>query len=199
MGMTNAVLELVGDHCDLRERLGAVRPSAQIRGMYLRSVQGALERAGRGIEYRALCGTPRFSALRFYPLGEYLTHLAAGGALLKGPERVHEGMFELSRSNAAIVADSLVGRTLLRALARDPQRILRQAIAAQRQTARGSAQWSLSFPGPREAVMEFKDEMIWIESGLLGAARGTMEAAGIDAKIRCELTNAYNGSHCFSW
>ena len=199
MGMTNAVLELVGDHCDLRERLAAVRPSAQIRGMYLRSVQGALERAGRGIEYRALCGTPRFSALRFYPLGEYLTHLAAGGALLRGPERVHEGMFEISRSNAAIVADSLVGRTLLRALARDPQRILRQAIAAQRQTTRGSAQWSLSFPSQHEAVMEFRDEMIWIESGLLGAAHGTMEAAGIEAKFRCELRNPYNGAHYISW
>jgi hypothetical protein len=166
--------------------------------MYLRSVQGALERAGRGVEYRALCGTPRFSALRFYPLGEYLTHLAAGGALLLGPERVHDGMFEISRSNAAIVADSLVGRTLLRALARDPQRVLRQGVAAHRQTTRGS-QWSLRFPGPREAVMEFRDEMVWIESSLLGAAHGTMEAAGIDAKIRCELTDPQNGAHFISW
>jgi uncharacterized protein (TIGR02265 family) len=198
MGMTNAVLELVGDHCDLRERLAAVPPSAQIRGMYLRSVQGALERAERGIEYRALCGTPRFSALRFYPMGEYLTHLAAGGALLKGPERVHDGIFEISRSNAAIVADSLVGRTLLRALARDPQRVLRQGVAAHRQTTRGS-QWLLRFPGPREAVMEFHDEMVWIESSLLGAAHGTMEAAGIAANIRCELRDPQNGAHYISW
>ena len=173
-------------------------PSAQIRGMYLRSVQAALERAGRGIEYRALCGTPRFSALRFYPLGEYLTHLAAGGALLKGPERVHDGMFEISRSNAAIVADSLVGRTLLRALARDPQRVLRQGVSAHRQTTRGS-QWLLAFPGPREAVMEFRDEMVWIESSLLGAAHGTMEAAGIPAQFRCELSGPYNGTHFISW
>lgn len=176
-----------------------MRPAAQIRGMYLRSVQSALERAGRGIEYRSLCGTPRFSALRFYPLGEYLTHLAAGGALLKGPERVHEGMFEISRSNAATVADSLLGRTLLRALARDPQLILRQAIAGQRQTTRGSGQWSLSFPSPGEAVMQFKDEMIWIESAVLGAAQGTMEAAGVAAKFRVELTNPYNGAHFISW
>jgi uncharacterized protein (TIGR02265 family) len=198
MGMTNAVLELLGDRCDLAARLAAMPPSAQIRGMYLRSVQGALERAGRAIEYRALCGTPRFSALRFYPLGEYLTHLAAGGALLMGPERVHEGMFEISRSNAAIVADSLVGRTLLRALARDPQRVLRQGVAAHRQTTRGS-QWSLHFPSPREAVMEFRDEMVWIESSLLGAAHGTMEAAGIDAKITCELRDRCNGAHFISW
>ena len=166
--------------------------------MYLRSVQGALERAGRGIEYRALCGTQRFSALRFYPLGEYLTHLAAGGALLMGPERVHEGMFEISRSNAAIVADSLVGRTLLRALARDPQRVLRQGVAARRQTAR-HGHWSLRFPGPREAVMEFRDELVWIDSSLLGAAHGTMEAAGIAAKISCELRDPYNGVHLISW
>jgi uncharacterized protein (TIGR02265 family) len=198
MGMTNAVLELVGDHCDLRERLAAVPPSAQIRGMYLRSVQAALERAGRGIEYRALCGTPRFSALRFYPTGEYLIHLAAGGALLKGAERVHEGIFEISRSNAAVVADSLVGRTLLRALARDPQRLLRQGAAAHRQTARYS-QWILEFPGPREAVMEFRNEMVWIESSLLGAAHGTMEAAGIEATFRCELRDPYNGFHYISW
>jgi uncharacterized protein (TIGR02265 family) len=198
MGMTNAVLELLGDHLDLAARLEAMPPSAQIRGMYLRSVQGALERAGRSIEYRALCGTPRFSALRFYPLGEYLTHLAAGGALLKGPERVHEGMFEISRSNAAIVADSLLGRTLLRALARDPQRVLRQGVAAHRQTTRGS-QWSLDFPTPRSAVMEFRDEKVWIESSLLGAAHGTMEAAGIDAKISCELRGPYDGTHFIAW
>jgi uncharacterized protein (TIGR02265 family) len=166
--------------------------------MYLRSVQDALERAGLGIEYRALCGVHRFSALRFYPTGEYLTHLAAGGALLKGPERVHEGIFEISRSNAAMIADSLVGRTLIRALARDPQRLLRQGAAAHRQTARYS-QWTLHFPGPREAVMEMRNEMVWIESALLGAAHGTMEAAAIDAKFRCELRDPYNGVHYISW
>jgi uncharacterized protein (TIGR02265 family) len=183
---------------DLAPRLAAMPPSAQIRGMYLRSVQGALERAGRGIEYRSLCGTPRFSALRFYPLGEYMVHLAAGGALLMGPERVHEGMFEICRSNSAVVADSLLGRTLIRALARDPQRLLRQGAAAQRQTSRGG-HWSLHFPGPREAVVEFRGELCWIQSALLGAAHGTMEAAGIDAKIRCELTDPYNGAHFISW
>jgi len=198
MEVTKAVLGLVGDHCDLEKRLGVAPPSAQSRGLYMQNIERAMERAGLTNEYRALCGKERFSALRFYPISDYLVRIAGAGALLKGPEHVHAGMYEVSRSNAQTVADSLLGRTLLRVLSRDPQRLLRQGVAGHRQTARGS-HWDLRFPSARQAIMEFREELDWIESSLLGSAYGTMEGAGIKAEIRCELRDPFNGAHLISW
>ena len=110
------VLELVGGYCDLEERLALVPPSARVRGLFIRTVGAGLQKAGKSEAYRALFDQTRFSPLRFYPVTDYLVHLAAGGALLAGPEHVHQGMREVSRGNAVAFSESLLGRTLLRAL-----------------------------------------------------------------------------------
>src|SRR5262245_55706164 len=111
MEVTKAVLGLVGDYCDLEMRIASASPSAQLRGMYLHNIEKAMERSGRVREYHALCGTKRFSALRFYPYEDYLVRLAAAGAILAGAQNVYAGMYEVSRSNAQTIADSLLGRT----------------------------------------------------------------------------------------
>jgi uncharacterized protein (TIGR02265 family) len=164
----------------------------------MRSVAAVLERANKTDEYQRLLGTTRYSPVRLYPIGDYLIHLAAGGALLCGAEQVHEGMKEISRRNAQAFAESLLGRTLLRVLSPDPERLLRQAVAGHRlSTDYGT--WELSFPGPRQAQIEFREEYGWIESCLLGAAIGTFEMVGITPHIRCELTSRFDGFHYLSW
>jgi uncharacterized protein (TIGR02265 family) len=192
------VIELVGAHCDLEERLRVVPPSAHVRGLYLRSVAAVVERAGKAEEYAGLVGDDRYSPVRLYPVGDYLVHLAAGVAVLYGPERVHEGMKEISRRNAQAIADSLLGRTLLRVLSPQPERLLRQAVAGHRLSA-DYGSWELSFPEPRHARIEFREEYAWIESSLVGAAIGTYEVVGITPEVRCELTGRFAGTHYLSW
>lgn len=198
VSVTQQVLELVGAHCDLEERLAKIPPAASVRGMYPRSVLNVLQKAGRQAPYLELFGTRNASAIRFYPLSEYLLRLAAGGAILASPAEVHEGMFEISRRNALMFAESLLGRTMLRVLSPDPARLMRQAVAAQRSST-NYAQWTLDLPSDREAVMNFRDEYNWIEWSMLGAARGTFETIDQPVEITVELTGPFEGRHIMSW
>src|SRR5712675_125612 len=84
-----AAIEEVCRHCDLAERLTLVPPSVRTRGLYIRSIEAVLTRAGHFDRYHRLF-PERFSAIPMHPLGEFLVRLAVGGALLTEPARVHE-------------------------------------------------------------------------------------------------------------
>jgi len=99
VGDRESLLDAVCEHCDLRDRLAIVPPSAKVRGLYFRSIEAVLARAGRAERYRELF-PGRFAAVRWYPVTEFLTCLAGGGAVLESPERVHFGMHEIGRRNA---------------------------------------------------------------------------------------------------
>jgi uncharacterized protein (TIGR02265 family) len=191
------LLEAVYAHCDLRERLTLVPPSAKVRGLYFRSIDAVLARAGRADHYREVF-PERFAAILWHPASEFLVRLAVGASLLTSPERVHAGMFEIGRRNAVAFAESLIGRTMLRLLSRDPQRLLQQGVAGRRQSySYGS--WELSFPEPRTAVMTMVEEYLYIESYMLGAAQGTFDAIALPVRSEVILDNAFCGRHILRW
>lgn len=191
------LLEAVYPHCDLRERLLLVPPSAKVRGLYFRSIEAVLERAGRAEPYRAVF-PERFAAILWHPAAEFLVRLAGGASLLASPERVHEGMFEIGRRNAVAFAESLLGRTMLRLLSRDPHKLLQQGVASRRQSySYGS--WELTFPEPRTAVMSMTEEYLYIESYMLGAAHGTFEGIPLVVRSEVELDTAFSGRHILRW
>jgi uncharacterized protein (TIGR02265 family) len=168
-----------------------------VRGLYLGSVEAVLERAGQGAAYRSLF-PQRFTAIRWYPMSELLVRIAVGGALLSGPERVHDGMFEIGRRNAIAFAESLLGRMLFRLLSRDPHKLLQQAVAGRRQSYNYGS-WTLSFPEERKAVMHMTEEYLYIESYQLGAARGTFDAIGLPVSTEVVLETRFSGSHILVW
>jgi uncharacterized protein (TIGR02265 family) len=190
-------LDRVSAHCDLRERLSLIPPSAKMRGMYFRSIEAPLMQAGKIEPYRALF-PDRVPAIKWLPATEFLTRLAIGASLLTSPEGVHEGMYEIGRRNAASVSESLLGRTLIRLLSRDPRKVLQQGIAARRQST-SFGTWTLSFPSARSAVMTFREEYMYIESYGLGAAYGTFEAIDVPMKAEVELDNRFEGRHVLTW
>jgi uncharacterized protein (TIGR02265 family) len=192
-----AAIEEVSRYCDVAERVALLPPSAKGRGLYFRSIETVLGRAGKLDRYHALF-PERFSAVRWYPMHQFLTQLAVGGALLTEPARVHEGMFEIGRQNALSFAESLLGRTHLRLLSRDPKRLLQQGVAARRQSC-SVGRWTLVFPEERTAVMTMTEEYLYIESYLLGAAQGTFDAVGIPVKSEVALEDRFNGRHMLSW
>jgi uncharacterized protein (TIGR02265 family) len=190
-------LDEVGAHCDILQRLPLVPPSAVIRGLYFRSIENVLADAGRAQPYRELFPENR-SALRWYPVADFLERLTIGAGVLLGPARVHEGMFEIGRRNARAFTDGLLGKVMLRVLSRDPHKVLQQAIAGRRQSSK-PARWELSFPAERTAVMALIEEYGYIESYLLGGAHGTFEAIDVPVRIECQLEDRFSGKHVIRW
>ncbi len=196
-GHRNEFIAEVSRHCDLAERLSLVPPSAKVRGIYFRSIERAVAAAGHRDRFDAFF-PERFAAVLWHPAAEFLPRLAVGGALVRGPERVHEGMFEIGRGNALAFAESLVGRMLLRILDRDPKRLLRQAIAGRRQSY-SFGRWDLELVGERQAIVTMVEEYLYIDSYLLGAAQGTFDAVGVPVRIEVVLHDRFNGQHVLRW
>jgi uncharacterized protein (TIGR02265 family) len=184
-------------HCDVEERLPLIPPSAKVRGIYFGGIDRTLAKAGCLDRFKALF-PPRPAAVLWHPAADFLVRLAAGGAILAGPERVHEGMFEIGRGNAVTFAESLVGRALIRLLDRDPIRLLKQGIAGRRQGF-SYGRWELEFPVDGEAVVTMSEEYAYIESYFLGAARGTFDAVSVPVRAEAVLRDRFNGTHILRW
>lgn len=198
MPALSRAIELVAPHCDIVERLELVPPSASVRGLFFRSIETQLERAGLLDAYRVYFDGDDYSSLPFYPLTDYLVRLACAGAILETPARLHDGIFALARSNATVFAQSLLGRALIRLLARDPTRLMEQGLAAKRQT-HNYGHWDIVRHDGRTFEMRYTDEYQWIESAMAGAAHGTFESCGITAQIETQLRGRFHGSTLVRW
>jgi len=190
-------IEEVYRHCDLRQRLAAVPPSAKMRGAFFHSIDRVLGSAGLGPRFEAMFPR-RPSSVLWYPMSEFLVQLTVGASMLSGFENVHEGMSEIGRRNAVVVSSSLFGRALLRILSRDPKKLLMQGAAVRRQC-NNVGVWDLSFPEPGQAVLVAREEYLYFDSYLLGAAYGTFDTLGLPVRIECVMDDPYNGRHALSW
>lgn len=195
---SHRALEFVSSYCDLSERLEQVPPSARVRGLYLRSLETFLHREGKLSLYAEFFGQERWSPIRMYPLRDYLMRLAVAGAALHSPERVHDGMRDVCRTNVSTFADSLLGRTLLRRLSHDPVRLIEQSLAARRQTFQ-YGHWEIVRHQPRSIELVYREEYVWIESAIAGSAIGAFESCGIEANFVTKLINRFDGSTLISW
>ena len=102
------------------------------------------------------------------------------------------------RKHAIEFTHSLIGRALLRLLARDPIRVSEQALAVQRQT-KNYSQWELVRRGRNEIEMIYKKEYIWIESAIAGGAQGALEACDVVPIIETHLYDRFSGSTLIRW
>lgn len=191
-------IEWVRDYCDLSTRLRDIPPSAQVRGLYMVGMEHTVRLHHRLDEYHAWFGPRTFSPLRYYDATEYVIRAAVAAALLSGRAAIDEGLEELGRGNTRAIRDSLLGTVLLRLLSPDPRLLLRQGIASQRQSCT-YARWTLEFPSTRSAIMHFEGEYAWIESLLVGAAKGSFELIDLPVHISVRLHDRYRGEHHLSW
>jgi len=191
-------IQVVAPFCDIVDRLEQVPPSALVRGLYMKSFDTVLQRANRAGLYNEYFGGERWSVIRMYPLRDYMIRLAVAGASLQSPQRVHEGMHDIWRTNATTFASSLLGRTMLRLLSNDPVRLTEQALAARRQTYQ-YGHWEIVRHGPRAIEMVYREEYLWIESAVAGGAVGAFEACGIKANLETKLLSRFDGSTSITW
>ena len=190
-------LEWVAPHCDLAERLPRIPPSAQVRGIWVSILTRQLQERGLLDEYRRILPLTPPRTLGFHPASDLCVQAAVAGALVAGPEDLHQGMFEITRDNSRKFAASLLGRTLLRLLAEDPKRLAQQAIASRRQTCNYGT-WELVEASPGMVRIYLREEYVWIESYLLGAAAGTFEVLG-EIEASAELEDRFHGTHVIRW
>lgn len=195
--MLERAIELVGAHCDLEQRLRDIPPSARVRGVWVRSAELEAESAGALGRYESLTGG-RTAPLQWYPLGEGLARMAIAAALIESPARVHDGLARIGRTYPTRFSESLLGRTLIRLLAPDPVRVLQQGLAARRQTC-DYGRWELEFPEPRRAIMRHREEYGWLDSIVLGSAKATLDAIGVDASFDVTLVSPYEGTFDIRW
>jgi uncharacterized protein (TIGR02265 family) len=198
MALVDRAIALVAPHCDIVERLAVVPPSAQVRGLYFQSIHAEIEKRGKLLEYEEYFPHDRYSAFPLYPLTELLVRLACAGALVAGPEKVHEGMRLVTKANARAFVDSLLGRLMLRMLSRDPVRLTEQGLAARRQSTT-YGHWEIQKTSDHAIAMVYRNEYWWIESALAGAAQGTFEACGVSVETETTLIDRFNGSTHVRW
>lgn len=197
-GMNSRAWKLVAPHCDIEDRIRHVPPSATLRGLWHRSVLTVLKRAGKLDEYNDYFPNERWSMLTFYPLSAYMVRLAVAGALIASPSEIHQGMFEALRLNSTIFVSSILGRTLLRILAKDPVRLTEQGMAARRQTT-NYGEWAIVSRGPHHIETIYRSEYVWIDSAIAGSAVGTFEACDLKASLQTQLDDRFNGSTLITW
>lgn len=190
-------LDFVGQHCDLEQRLRDIPPAARARGIWLRNCEATLADKQLMERYVAICGPPP-APLTWHPLGELVSRVAVAGALVASPRDVHLGMRMLGRLQAVRFTESMLGRMLIRLLAKDPVRALQQGAAARRQTC-NYGRWEHDFSQPRRAIVQHFEEYAWLDSLVVGSAEGTFEAIEVPANIELSLTDAYNGVIDIHW
>jgi uncharacterized protein (TIGR02265 family) len=197
-GTDSRAWKLVVPHCDIEERFRLVPPSAQVRGLWHRAILGVLKQSGKVEEYQEYFPNEHWSMLTYYPLTGYMLRLAVAGAIIASPSELHDGMHQAMRLNATTFASTLLGRTLLRILDKDPIRLSEQAMAARRQ-ATNYGEWSISSRGPQHIEIIFRSEYVWIESAIAGAAAGTYEPCRPKATVQTQLDDRFNGSTLITW
>jgi len=191
-------LDLVAPYCDIVDRLRFVPPSAGVRGVFFRNVEAQVERMGQSAAYRAYFPKDRYASLPYYPLSDFMLRLACAGALVASPAQVHQGMRQITHSNATTFVESLLGRALVRMLSRDPLRLAEQGLAARRQT-HSYGRWRLVRSSERSVQMLYEDEFLWIDSAVHGAAEGTYIACDTEVRLATQLTSRYTGQTTICW
>jgi hypothetical protein len=73
-----------------------------------------------------------------------------------------------------------------------------QGLATRRQTV-SYGHWSLIRHSEREMEMRYRNEYLWIESYIAGAAQGTFESCGIVPMLETSLSDRFNGATTIRW
>ncbi|MEC7521606.1 MAG: TIGR02265 family protein [Myxococcota bacterium] len=189
---TQRALDLVGGHCDLEERLPLVPPSARLRGVWFRILERQLAQRDLLERYREIFPGPSPSSLAFHPVADFLPRAAVAGALVAGPAGLHDGLFALTHENSAGFANTLVARTLLKFLANDPRKLTQQAIASRRQTTTYGS-WEVIDWGEGFVEVRLREEYVWIESYMRGAAHGSYVRFGEEVRSEARLDDRFHG------
>lgn len=191
-------IEWLDGHIALEDRLALIPPSAQVRGIWQRILERQLDQRGKLEAYRRWVPARPIRTLAFHSVAEFNVLAAIAGAVVATPQTLDDGLYELTYNNAAMFTRSLFGRTLVRLLSPNPRRLSMQAIASRRQTLNYGT-WELVDVGEQHVEFYMREEYIWLDSYLRGAAVGTYAMLGQDVQASVDLEGPFHGRMRISW
>lgn len=200
MTLVGAVFEEASQHCDVIERLGAVRPDQAVRGVWFSMLRDEVRRRGAslGERFDREVGPSERITFKMYPVGDYLRHLVVAGALVASPAQVHEGMQDLHRLSVRYFARSLVGRAIVSLVRPTPLGFFQQ-IARSRPHIATYGRWFIEPLADTALRIRMVDEPVYIESAQLGGVLSTLDVCGVEGTTRLEMHDRFTGTVTVEW
>jgi len=187
------------DRLDLARRLSDTPASATVRGVWFSMAADHVQRMGRAetVAWRTAVRTRRRFPFLSYSLREYLEELAVAAAIVD-PMSPGDGIRQIWRRATSSYVATPFGRSLIRLIGRNPLRYLGW-LAEHRDHFCNYGEWRLVPRSEGYAVMEMKDEFIWIEHAHCGGAEGLLETCGVKGTVESELVSPYHGRMHVRW
>ena len=158
-----------------------------------------LQRLGRAetLAWRRVVGSRRRLPFLTYSLREFLEELAVAAAIVD-PNDPGEGMRRIWRDAASSYVATPFGRSLLRLFKPNPSRSL-SWLAQHRDQFCNHGAWNFVQRSERYAIMEMRDELIWLEHAHRGGAEGLLVACGVEGTVEAERVGPYDGVMHVRW
>jgi uncharacterized protein (TIGR02265 family) len=181
-------------HTDLEWRLRAVPGEAACRGAFLNMIDERAAALGVRDEYRRFFGVYRFSPLRFHPVKDYLTRLAILSQIAYGDEHIYDGVRTIHSASVDAWTHTAVGKLAMAMASPSLGSVLRimQRGYATRATTNYGAIEILESTEQRH-VVRFRDEYVWIEHAMAGAAAAMARLCRLDATVDAVLETPFQG------
>ena len=192
--MRDSSLQECFAHTDLEWRLAQIPDSAACRGVYFNMLDQRAAVFGPDIqkEYRDFFRLVEFSAIRLYPVKDYLTRMVKLAQLQFGAPNIHRGLFEIQAAAWPSWRKTVMGRATFAILGSDFDAVLRMmGGAVSKSLNHGSCK--IHPLGPGQYAARFTEQYVYIEHAMAGALLGVAHACNVGVKLDVQLRDPFNG------
>jgi uncharacterized protein (TIGR02265 family) len=181
------------EHTDLEWRLQHIPDRAACRGVFFNMLDTRARAFGVEVqrEYRDFFKLHDFSALRLYPVKDYLTRLVKLAQIQFGGPNIYQGIFQIQEQAFPTWKTTLIGRAGFAIFGANLEAVLdiicRPPSKAQNY---GRAELTRIADG---FEVRFFDEYVYIQHAMAGALKGVARACNKEVKVSVELKDAFEG------
>jgi uncharacterized protein (TIGR02265 family) len=181
-------------HTDLEWRLSQIPDHAAVRGVFLNMLDDRAKEFGIEVsnEYRSFFKLCRFSALRMYPVKDYLVRLVKLAQIRFGGPNIYSGIFQIQERAFPSWKETLMGRAGFAIVGSDLERVL-QIMCRTTSNAQNYGRAELVVDQASTHV-KFSEEYVYIQYAMAGAVKGVANACGLQVKIAVEMHDHFNGT-----
>jgi uncharacterized protein (TIGR02265 family) len=181
-------------YSDLKWRLDNVPDSAACRGVYLNALDRMAGEFGPPVSgaYRDYFNLYTFSAIKLYPVKDYLTRLVKLAQINYGGPNIYKGIFEIQARMPLAWTKTLLGRAFMGIIGRDYRAALSMLKASINKSINYGT-FDLIDAGPDSYLAQFRSEYVYIEHAMAGGLVGLARACGVEVKLDIRLKDPFNG------
>lgn len=184
-------------HTDLEWRLAQIPADATVRGVFFTMLDKSAASFGPDTHhaFRDFFRAWDFSAIRLYPVRDYLTRLVLLAQMRYGAENIPRGIFEIQSGAYAAWRGTLMGKAMFQLMRGNLYAALQtteRAYAAHAVTSYSTLYVSQPAPGRIDA--RFLGEYVYIAEAMAGALVGMARVLGYEAEASTQLDGPFDGT-----